>query len=161
MIILSGIWLARGFDRARTAWAPRRIAVVSCGAFLLASGLWSNAVAFRTNDVTDDVWTRTGGVESRRTDGDDLIRVIDYLRQSGVTAVKSPYFSAWRIVFESDEQILASSVGLQPAANRYPPFDWAVADASRIAWVLHCESRHNPPRAGIPPRRFGAFCVYL
>jgi 4-amino-4-deoxy-L-arabinose transferase-like glycosyltransferase len=161
MIILSGMLLARGFDRAPTRWALPRLAAVGCGAFLIASGLWSHALAFRTNYVTDDVWTRTGGVESRRTNGEDLMRVIDYLRQNGVTTVRSPYFSAWRIIFESDEQILASSAGLVPGARRYPAFDRAVARSPRITWVLHCESRHNDPLAGVPHRRFGDFCVYL
>jgi len=160
IIILSGIWLARRLHGPGTQATWQRVGAAFCALFLIASGLWTHAEAFRTNYVTDDVWTGARS-ESRRTDGADLIQVIDYLRRNEIDAVRSPYFSAWRIVFESGEQILASSAGLKPGATRYPAFDEEVRLSLRVAWVLHCDSLHNDALTSSHRRRFGDFCVYL
>lgn len=167
MLILTGIGLADGIAPLleRRALGPRAIASLAAMAALVALGAYSHARAFRSDLVADDVLGDDGTIACRWSSGADLSAAVAYLESQGVTAVRSPYFSQWRIVFESGGRIAASSVGLQPSASRRPELDRAVATATRVAWVLHCASRHNRDLERRAPwlkrTRFGDYCVYL
>jgi hypothetical protein len=132
---------------------------------LIALGAYSHALAFRADLVADAVWRKDGALACTWSPGGDLSAVVDDLERAGVVAVRSPYFSQWRIVFESGERIAASSEDLVPAESRLPELDRAVAAAPRVAFVLHCASLHNDQlrrdAPGLARKRIGDYCVYL
>ncbi len=58
------------------------------------------------------------------------------LRHEGLTAVHAPFWVAWRLAFESDEDIVAipSDYGA-----KYPPYRRAVNAADPSAWVFYAD----------------------
>lgn len=166
MLLLTGVGLADGIAGLRERRVSVRAVVCAAAlALLVALGAYSHALAFRSELVADDVLREDGTITCLWSQGGDLSAAVAYLQSRGVTAVRSPYFSQWRIIFASGERIAASSVGLAPSASRRPELDRVVAAATRVAYVLHCASRHDDDIRRLAPslkrKRFGDYCVYL
>jgi 4-amino-4-deoxy-L-arabinose transferase-like glycosyltransferase len=166
MLLLTGVSLGGALASLRErSVSVRAIASGAVLGLLIALGAYSHAQAFRLELVADAVWRKDGALACVWSPGGDLSAAVAYLEREGIVAVRSPYFSQWRIVFESGERIAASSEDLVPSASRRPELDRAVAAAPRVAVVLHCASRHDDQMRLIAPRlarkRFGDYCVYL
>lgn len=92
--------------------------------------------------VNDDVLVRGQTPTNRLTPGDTVSKIIDFLKRRQVTRVWCTYFVQWRLVFESDEKIIASSYGLIPGGDtiRYPSYDAVVWEqGGPQAIILHRE----------------------
>jgi hypothetical protein len=91
-------------------------------------------------------------------------KILEILRQAGIDRVSAPYFLQWRILFESQERVIASSEGMSPGLNRYSAFEAEVARVPRRAAVLHVEAAvdatFGDPRAFVPVPA-GDYVVYL
>ena len=166
MLLLCGVRLSAGLaPLLERRLALRALACAATLVLLVGLGGYSHARAFRSEVVADDVLLADGTLTCLWSPADDLSAAVRYLDDRRVTAVRSPYFSQWRIVFESGERIAASSVGLVPSASRRPELDRAVRTARRIAYVVHCASRHDAELRRRAPwlgrERFGDYCVHL
>jgi hypothetical protein len=92
--------------------------------------------------IYDDVFIEGQGVVHRQTSGETISKMIDFLNQRQVSRVWSTYFVQWRLLFESNEKIVASSYNLMPGADtpRYPLYDSMVWDqGGPQAIILHRE----------------------
>lgn len=166
MLLLTGVSLGEGLaSLCERSLSVRALASSAALVLLIALGAYSHAQAFRVELVADAVWRKNGELACMWSPGGDLSAVVAYLEREKIVAVRSPYFSQWRIVFESAERIAASSEDLVPSASRLPELDRAVAAAPRVAVVLHCASRHDDQMRRVAPglarKRFGDYCVYL
>jgi hypothetical protein len=74
---------------------------------------------------------------NRPTSGETVPAIIGYLKRQNISCFRGTYFIQWRIIFESREQLIGSSRGLWPTADRYPPYDELVRNARRIALIFH------------------------
>lgn len=74
--------------------------------------------------IYDDVMLPQGLVH-RQTAGESISKLIDFLNQRHASRVWTTYFVQWRLIFESNEQIIASSYNLMPGADipRYLAYD--------------------------------------
>jgi hypothetical protein len=72
--------------------------------------------------------------------GTAIAKIIHHLRERDVSRVRAAYFIQWRLIFESDEAVIASSTGLVPEMSVYPEYDDLVEGAERIGLVFHRES---------------------
>ncbi len=92
--------------------------------------------------VNDDVFIQGQGLVNRETAGETISKIIDFLNQRQVSRVSSTYFVQWRLLFESNEKIVASSDKLIPGADtlRYPLYDAMVWEhGGPQAIILHHE----------------------
>lgn len=90
--------------------------------------------------VNDDVFIQGQGRVNRKTSGSTIPALIDYLNNRRVSRVWCTYFVQWRLVFESNEVIIASSKNLSPGDVRYPLYDaivWRKTGPEAI--ILHHE----------------------
>jgi hypothetical protein len=89
--------------------------------------------------VYDDVMLPQGIVH-RQTSGETISKLIDFLNKRQMSRVATTYFVQWRLVFESNEAIIASSRNLMPGADtpRYPYYD-SIAWEQPQAIILHHE----------------------
>lgn len=89
--------------------------------------------------VYDDVMFPQGIVH-RQTSGETISKLIDFLNKRQMSRVATTYFVQWRLVFESNEAIIASSRNLMPGADtpRYPYYD-SIAWEQPQAIILHHE----------------------
>ena len=127
---------------------PRLLALGSLVALVAIGGAGSLA-HIRPATVTDGVYVARGVQENRETRGESIPAVIRHLRGIGVSHVRSPYFSQWRLVFESDESIIAGCRDLIPCSVRHLEYEERVFEADRVAYVFHRDSLLPPElRAG-------------
>jgi hypothetical protein len=115
----------------------QRLAGWMLGIFLLSAGVWNHAKYFNTSLVTDNILLSDGRIVDVIVQGNTIKKVISLLKENEITAVRTPYFTQWRIIFESQETILASSHGFWPRAYRYPLFDEIVNSSKAVAILLH------------------------
>lgn len=73
------------------------------------------------------------GAERRVGNVGDLAPAIAVLRDQGIDAVFGDYWVAYRISFETEEEIIATSSSGIP---RYPPYSEHVRGSARSAWVV-------------------------
>ena len=74
------------------------------------------------------VGTRPWHEEHRiRTSGEDIAKLAERLKARGIRTVLAPYEIQWRLLFETDERILASSDGISPL----PRYAWYGAEVER------------------------------
>ena len=78
-----------------------------------------------------------------RTKGNTIAQMISFLESQGVKFVYAPYYIKYRLIFESREEIIASSSLFTPSAIRYPQYEKAVKEANRFAFVLYRVSPYN------------------
>lgn len=128
-----------------TLWHEKKqvLSIVGCVGigWLLLHGVWQNVTYVGPAVVTDDLLNRDWQVVNVPTRGDLAQDLIDLLQEKGVKYVKTGYFLQWRLVFESQEQIIASSADYFPTVPRFPEYDADVNAAGRFAIILHKESR--------------------
>jgi hypothetical protein len=92
--------------------------------------------------VNDDVFIQGQGLVHRQTSGETISKIIDFLNKRQVSRVWCTYFVQWRLLFESNEEIVASSYKLMPGADtlRYPLYDAIVWEhGGPQAIILHHE----------------------
>ena len=95
--------------------------------------------------VNDAVFIQGEGRVNRKTSGDTISAIIDFLNKRGASRVWCTYFVQWRLLFESNEKIVASSDKLIPGAVRYPLYDaivWGHGGPNAI--ILHHEDAQLP-----------------
>lgn len=108
--------------------------------WLVLSGILNHVGYFGPSSVADDVIIEGKGRVTLLTSGETAPAIIDYLKEQSVSRVWSTYFIQWRLIFESDEEIIASSIPFSPGAQRYPLYDAQVRDSDEPkAIVLHQE----------------------
>ncbi len=78
-----------------------------------------------------------------RAQADDVQRLIGLLDQIGVKYVHTGFFTKWRLIFESDERIIASCLNLGPKIKKYPEYEKRVERSINYAVVLHTATRHR------------------
>jgi hypothetical protein len=90
--------------------------------------------------VNDDVFIGGQRLVNRETSGKTISKIIDFLNERQVSRVWCTYFVQWRLLFESNEEIIASSDKLIPSTVRYPLYDAIVWDhGGPQAIILHHE----------------------
>lgn len=92
--------------------------------------------------VNDDVLIQGQVPVSRQTQGETISKIVDFLNKRQVSRVWCTYFVQWRLLFESNEEIIASSYKLIPGADtiRYPLYDTIVwQQGGPQAIILHHE----------------------
>ncbi len=111
---------------------------------LVAFGAVNNAANMGRSRVNDDVLVTGQTPTNRETRGDTISKMIGFLNKRQVTRVWCTYFVQWRLIFESDEKIIASSYQLIPGGDtiRYPLYDTIVWEQrGPQAIILHREDR--------------------
>lgn len=108
---------------------------------LIGMGFYHNVRYLRPSTVTDDILLTDWRIVNVQTDGNLASRIIKYLQAQNSTYLRTGYFLQWRILFESQETIIASSEGYFPTIQRFVEYDKQVAEADRVAIVLHRDSR--------------------
>jgi hypothetical protein len=92
--------------------------------------------------VNDDVLIRGQGLVNRESSGETISKMIEFLNRRQISRVWCTYFVQWRLLFESNEAIVASSDNLIPGADtlRYPLYDAIVWEhGGPQAVILHHE----------------------
>jgi hypothetical protein len=137
-------------------------------AALILSGIVNHAAYIGPSSVADDVIIEGKGRVTLMTSGETIPAIIDYLEEQGVSRVWSTYFIQWRLIFESDEEIIASSVPFSPGAQRYPLYDDLVRDSDGpVAIVLHEQDSQllslleRPQTAGCAQKAIGEYMVII
>lgn len=116
-------------------WLARAIIAI----FILG-GVYSNLTYIHAPTVTDDVLLSDWRVINVQTDGRLPQRLIALFQTQDITYIRTGYFLQWRMLFESQETIIASSEGYFPTVSRFPAYDHLVATAERVALVQHKDS---------------------
>jgi 4-amino-4-deoxy-L-arabinose transferase-like glycosyltransferase len=107
---------------------------------LISSGIITHTTYIKPSTVTDDVLLADGRIVNVQTSGDAAGTIATFLQQRGITHVRSSYFIQWRIIFESQEAVIASSHGFIPGLNRFPEYDERVNQAQSVALIYHKDS---------------------
>ncbi len=150
-----------------TRWR-RRLGAAGAVA-VLALGSLSHLRGLGDCTVTDVVLVEPGRFESQRTASASITEVVAALDAAGVRHVRAPYFIKWRLLFETEERILASCAELQPQppTGRFLEHDRAVAAARRVGIVLNRRDHQlqrlesTPPTDSYTRRECGDFVVLL
>jgi 4-amino-4-deoxy-L-arabinose transferase-like glycosyltransferase len=117
-----------------------RLAAYVIVALLCGMGLWNHIAYLRPCTVADDVVLPGGQLVTIQTPATLVPDILAILEQHAISHVRAPYFLQWRILFESRESVIASSVGMFPVMKRFPEYDQTVADAPRVALIAHKDS---------------------
>lgn len=112
------------------AKANKNIAIAMVSV-LVITGLFEGVSLLKADSVTD------GLIETPYT---ALPRAIDFLNQQDIKQVYTPYFLKWRLIFLTEEKIIASCDRLCACGYRYPEYELAVDNANNYAYILHSES---------------------
>ena len=102
--------------------------------FLLIMGI-SDTVGLHQKDYVID------GII--KTKYDTSSKIIDFLKINDINYVYTTYFLKWRLIFESDEEIIASCNHLCPCGYRYIPYEEAVKNSENFVYVFHNTSVFN------------------
>ena len=143
LAILAAIAICRLLSAARAA---PRVLGAAAGLLLLGIGV-ANAVSYiGPSRVRILVWTQEQGFENRDSSGEAIAEIVALLEARGVRFVRSSHFVQWRLVFESNERIIASSAAHLPGGSVYPDYDRRVAAAEArgepVGYVFHESSLH-------------------
>lgn len=81
-----------------------------------------------------------------RTEGDTISGIISFLRIAGIRYVHTTHYIKYRIIFESDEDIIASSEFFRFEKDYFPYYEAMVRKAAEqpVAVVLYRMSRYVP-----------------
>ena len=90
--------------------------------------------------MNDDILNLDWQVVNVSTRGELADELIDLLQEKEVQYVKTGYFLQWRLIFESEEAIIASSADYFPTVPRFAEYDEQVRSAGRFAIILHRDS---------------------
>ncbi len=123
----------------QTQWRYAALLVLG---LLVSLGIYHNVRYLRSATVTDDILLTDWRVVNIQTDGRLAERLIAYLQSQDITYVRTGYFLQWRMMFESQEAIIASSEGYFPTIPRFAEYDAQVAAADRVAFVFHRDSMY-------------------
>ncbi len=135
IVIVMQDFVQSKFARPGIRWFAYGILVV-----LIVSGVYNNLTYIHAPTVTDDVLLPDWRIINVQTDGRLPQRLITLFRTHGITYIRTGYFMQWRILFESQETIIASSEGYFPTVSRFLEYDHLVATAERVAFVQHKDS---------------------
>ncbi len=136
-------------------WPGRAAAVLLLGT-VLGGGLVTHVRHLGPSYVTDKVELADGRVLRLATSGDTVPALLRYLQEHHLTRVWCLHQLQWRLMFESQLQVLASdwplhdelvdgAVGLTPAASCYRQYDELVAaPPGPTAIILHHEDARWP-----------------
>ena len=122
---------------------PKRMIQVT-GTVLLGTlillGSINHVTTLGDTSIYDDVLIDGQNITHRQTAGESISKLIAFLNKRGINRVATPYFVQWRLIFESNETIIASSYQLMPGADipRYPSYD-EIAWKQPQAFILHHE----------------------
>jgi len=73
----------------------------------------------------------------------DLSETIGFLEENNINRIYSTFFIKWRIIFETNEEIIASCDHLCPCGYRYPPYEQVVEQSDNFAYVIKEKSTLN------------------
>lgn len=74
-----------------------------------------------------------------KSNGEDLVKTVDFLKNNDYKYVYSNCFIQSRIMFESNESIIASSRYIAPMVYSYPLSETYVENADRFAYVVNAD----------------------
>lgn len=137
IVIVVQDYVQSKFARPGLRW----LAHATIAVFIL-SGVYNNLTYIHAPTVTDDVLLPDWHIINVQTDGRLPQRLIELFRAQSITHVRTGYFLQWRILFESQETIVASSEGYFPTVSRFAEYDHLVATADRVALVQHKDSMY-------------------
>lgn len=103
--------------------------VIACAAVLLA--VWNLAVSSHLMKA----WAEEG-ISSRYANARDVHPAIDYLKQKGIAHCYASYSTAYRIDFETDEQVVCSQAYNERFSHWPLPYVADVDAATNVAFVL-------------------------
>lgn len=107
---------------------------------LVGSGISTHLSYIRPSTVNDDVMLKDGRIVNVQTSGKAAPALVNFLVDKGIGYVRTAYFIQWRLLFESREQIIASSNGFVPGLSRFKEYDERVDQADRVAFIYHEDS---------------------
>ncbi|MBW2981162.1 glycosyltransferase family 39 protein [Candidatus Woesearchaeota archaeon] len=85
-----------------------------------------------------------GNIELMKAEpAEDIIDIINFMREEGIDKAYSTYFIKWALIFESNEEIIVSCENLCPCVPRYPLYEEIVRDSDKFGYVLHDKSTIN------------------
>ena len=113
------------------AKVKNRNIAITIVSILVIIGLFGSISLLKADSVTD------GLIETPYM---ALPRAIDFLNQEDIKYVYTPYFLKWRLIFLTEEKIIASCDRLCACGYRYPEYELAVDNAKDYAYILHSES---------------------
>ncbi len=105
--------------------------------FLVGRGLWYHISYLGSSRVVEDVYMPSKKMVNLEFSGASLDKLLDFLEQKQIRYVRCPYFLQWRIIFASQEKIIASSEQFIPGLSRYPEYDLELKTAFRFAFVVY------------------------
>ncbi len=73
-----------------------------------------------------------------RTSGKLASQIVEFLNENNIRYIYTTYFLKWRIIFESDEKIIASHRH-HGTLHRYPLYEEIVERAENFAYVFHIQ----------------------
>lgn len=74
---------------------------------------------------------------------DDESNIINFLNENEINYVYTTYFIKWKLLFQSNEDIIASCRGLCPCGYRYPLYEEVVSKQDKTAIILWNDSLLN------------------
>lgn len=119
-LFLNWLWERRRIQRAIS---------ISLLVLLLSIGLRYDVSLAKSNEVID------GKI---RTSGKLASQVVKFLNDQDIKYIYTTYFLKWRIIFESNERIIASHHH-HGTLHRYPLYEKIVERAENFAYVFHIE----------------------
>ena len=108
---------------------PPRVAGGTALALLVGLGLGNSLSYLGPSQIRIAVWTQEQGFENRHSSGPAIAEIVELLHASQVRYVRTSHFVQWRLLFESDETIIASSAAHLPGGSVYPEYDRMVEAA--------------------------------
>jgi hypothetical protein len=169
LCLLAGHGLAELFASQRRGL--RQLAALTLTT-LIGIGLANNLRYVRPPVLTYDVLPRNAPSEidlvNVESPAKTLDAMLELLRELRIQHVVCTSYLQWQLIFLSNEQVIASSAGLIPGQVRYPPYDRAVYDSSRVAMIFHkaCDFNRRVQENPKWPQQFrqfeiGDFMVYV
>ncbi len=104
---------------------------------LVCFGVFNHVSYIRPCSVNDDVLINEKDVVNVPTSCKTLTGIMEYLKKEGISRVRATYFLKWRLLFESNEQMIASTHGLSPGGYRDILYDEYVNAGDKAALILH------------------------
>ncbi len=162
LAILAGAAVASLWESSRRV---QRALGAAALAALVGLGLANHVAHIGPSRVVDGVLQPGSRFENRMTAGSAVPEILAFLEHEKISHVSAAYFLQWRLLFESGETVIASSVGFRPGSRILPEYDVAVANAERVAVIFHRDSAQLAPfeqgrpwrvgsAAGFPPAGF-------
>ena len=74
---------------------------------------------------------------------EDMSDVVLFLKENNIKYVYAPFFPKWKIIFGTNEEVIASCQDLCPCGYNYPPYEKMVADSNTTTYIFDRGAKLN------------------